>query len=64
MMVNGKLIRQIRIDTYLSREELAEGICSVEMLAQIEGGEANPSGEVVRKLADRLDVPVLALQEK
>jgi transcriptional regulator with XRE-family HTH domain len=60
--INGQAIRDLRKERGMTPFDLAEGICPALMLHQIERGEALPSDAVVQKIADKLGVPVAALQ--
>lgn len=57
-MTLGAKIRELRIDKGWTREQLAKGLCSPNMVAQIESKEGRPSFGVLHEIADRLDVPL------
>lgn len=53
----GAVIRRERLRRDWSQEGLCRGICTVSYLSKIEQGKAEGSGEVLRLLLERLDVP-------
>ena len=55
----GALIRRERLRRSWSQEGLCRGICAVSYLSKIEQGKAEASGEVIRLLLARLDLPWL-----
>ncbi|ASS76870.1 hypothetical protein CIG75_19245 [Tumebacillus algifaecis] len=61
-MSQGTIIREKRLQSGLTQTELAQGICTPSMISQIEAGKANPSRQLLEKLAERLGVPVEALE--
>jgi XRE family aerobic/anaerobic benzoate catabolism transcriptional regulator len=55
----GRLVRMGRAKRGMTRRQLAQGSgASERYLAQIEGGQGNPSVIVLKSIADTLDVPV------
>jgi XRE family aerobic/anaerobic benzoate catabolism transcriptional regulator len=55
----GRLVRMGRAKRGMTRRQLAQGSgASERYLAQIEGGQGNPSVIILRSIADALDVPV------
>ena len=50
------LIRRQRLEKGWSQQGLCEGICAVSYLSKIEQGKAEPSGEIVRLLFERLGI--------
>ncbi len=52
----GKVVRQMRMKSGLSRSQLAKGICSEKYLYLIEKGERTPSSEMARLIGGRLGV--------
>lgn len=59
----GAVIRRERLRRNWSQEGLCRGICTVSYLSKIEQGKAEGSGEVLRLLLERLDVPWYEDQE-
>lgn len=59
----GAVIRRARLGRNWSQEGLCRGICTVSYLSKIEQGKAEGSGEVLRLLLERLDVPWYEDQE-
>ncbi len=58
----GRLIRLGRARKGISRRQLAEGSgISERYLAQIEGGQGNPSAIVLRAIAEAIDAPIIDL---
>jgi XRE family aerobic/anaerobic benzoate catabolism transcriptional regulator len=58
----GKLLRLARAKRGMTRRQLAEQSGTSERyLAQIEGGQGNPSVIVLRSIAEALDVPIIEL---
>lgn len=58
----GKAVRRRRRELDFSQEELAERAeLHRTYLSDIERGEGNPSLEVIEKLANALDISVIAL---
>lgn len=53
----GAVIRRERLCRDWIQEGLCRGICTVSYLSKIEQGKAEGSGEVLRLLLERLDVP-------
>jgi len=62
-LLAGALIRRERLRRDWSQEGLCKGICTVSYLSKIEQGKAEGSGEVLRLLLERLDVPWYEDQE-
>ena len=56
-LLPGYLIRQKRTEKGWSQSGLCRGICAVSYLSKIEQGKAEPSGEILRLLLARLNVP-------
>ena len=54
----GDNVRYHRLQRGLSQQELAEGICSLQLISSIERGTSNPRVTILEKLADRLKVPL------
>ncbi|KEO81418.1 helix-turn-helix domain-containing protein [Tumebacillus flagellatus] len=54
----GQKIRICRLQKGLTQSGLAEGIITPSMVSQIESDKANPSHEVLKKIAARLEVPL------
>lgn len=59
----GAVIRRERLRRDWSQEGLCRGICTVSYLSKIEQGKAEGSGQVLRLLLERLDVPWCEDQE-
>lgn len=59
----GAVIRRERLRRDWSQEGLCRGICTVSYLSKIEQGKAEGSGEVLRLLLERLNVPWYEDQE-
>jgi XRE family aerobic/anaerobic benzoate catabolism transcriptional regulator len=58
----GRLIRLARAKRGMTRRQLAAGSgASERYLAQIEGGQGNPSVIILKAIADALDLPVIEL---
>ena len=58
----GALVRSARAKRGLTRRQLAEQSgASERYLAQIEGGQGNPSVTILKAIADALDLPVVEL---
>src|SRR5262245_44427706 len=58
----GALVRSARAKRGITRRALAEQSgASERYLAQIEGGQGNPSVTILKAIADALDVPVIEL---
>jgi XRE family aerobic/anaerobic benzoate catabolism transcriptional regulator len=58
----GRLVRLARAKRGLTRRQLAhESGASERYLAQIEGGQGNPSVLILKSIADALDVPIIEL---
>src|SRR5882757_191122 len=58
----GGLVRQSRAKRGMTRRQLAqESGASERYLAQIEGGQGNPSVIILRSIAQALDVPIIEL---
>ncbi|PWK07010.1 helix-turn-helix transcriptional regulator [Tumebacillus permanentifrigoris] len=55
-MTFGAKIRELRVGKGLTHEQLANGLCSPDMMVQIESREGRPSTFVLSSIADRLDV--------
>lgn len=54
----GENVRYHRLQRGLSQQELADGICSVQLISSIERGTNNPRVSMLEKIADRLNVPL------
>ena len=54
MLYQGELIRRERLRRGWNQKGLCRGICAVSYLSKIEKGQAEPSGEILRLLLDRL----------
>ena len=59
LLFPGALIRRERLRRSWSQEGLCRGICAVSYLSKIEQGKAEASGEVLRLLMERLELPWL-----
>ena len=59
LLFPGVLIRRERLRRSWSQEGLCRGICAVSYLSKIEQGKAEASGEVLRLLMARLELPWL-----
>ena len=57
----GERIRRLRLERGMSQSELAAGRLSKGFISQIESGRSRPSPESLRFIAQRLDVPLVAL---
>src|SRR5438552_14983275 len=58
----GRLVRLGRAKRGITRRQLAEASgASERYLAQIEGGQGNPSVLILKSIADALDVPAVEL---
>jgi XRE family aerobic/anaerobic benzoate catabolism transcriptional regulator len=58
----GRLVRLARAKRGMTRRQLANGSgASERYLAQIEGGQGNPSVTILKGIAEALDVPVIEL---
>jgi XRE family transcriptional regulator, aerobic/anaerobic benzoate catabolism transcriptional regulator len=58
----GRLVRLARAKRGMTRRQLAQGSgASERYLAQIEGGQGNPSVIILKAIADALDLPVIEL---
>jgi XRE family transcriptional regulator, aerobic/anaerobic benzoate catabolism transcriptional regulator len=58
----GRLVRLCRAKRGMTRRQLAQGSgASERYLAQIEGGQGNPSVVMLKSIAEALDVPVVEL---
>jgi transcriptional regulator with XRE-family HTH domain len=57
----GERIRRLRQERGMSQSELAAGRLSKGFISQIESGRSRPSPESLRFIAQRLDVPLIAL---
>jgi XRE family aerobic/anaerobic benzoate catabolism transcriptional regulator len=58
----GRLVRLARAKRGMTRRQLAAGSgASERYLAQIEGGQGNPSVIILKAIADALDLPVIEL---
>ena len=57
MEYRGKLIYRERMRRGWSQEGLCKGICAVSYLSKIENGKADASGEILRLLLNRLELP-------
>lgn len=51
-------VRYHRLQRGLSQQELADGICSMQLVSSIERGTSNPRVKTLEKIADRLNVPL------
>ena len=58
MSYQGLIIYRTRIQRNWSQAGLCEGICTVSYLSKIETGKAEPSGEVLQLLLDRLGLEI------
>ena len=56
MNYHGMLIYRERLRRSWSQEGLCKGICTVSYLSKIENGKAEPSGEILRLLLERLEL--------
>lgn len=52
----GERVRSLRVERRLTQQELAGDHCSKEYVSQIERGRARPTGEMLERLAERLEV--------
>ena len=59
----GQKIRQLRLEKHLSQSQLAEGICHVTAISQLERDKFNPRPDLLFQLAQRLGVAVESLVE-
>jgi XRE family aerobic/anaerobic benzoate catabolism transcriptional regulator len=58
----GRLVRLSRAKRGMTRRQLAQGSgASERYLAQIEGGQGNPSVIILKSIAEALDVPIIDL---
>src|SRR5215467_7375138 len=58
----GRLVRMGRAKRGMTRRQLAQGSgASERYLAQIEGGQGNPSVIILRSIARALDIPIIEL---
>jgi len=57
----GERIRRLRLEQGMSQSELAAGRLSKGFISQIESGRSRPSPESLRFIAQRLNVPLVAL---
>src|SRR6516162_7618247 len=58
----GRLVRMSRAKRGMTRRQLAQSSgASERYLAQIEGGQGNPSVIILKAIADALDLPVIEL---
>src|SRR6266446_9445436 len=58
----GRLLRLSRAKRGMTRRQLAQASgASERYLAQIEGGEGNPSVIILKSIAEALDVPIIEL---
>src|SRR5215469_11496097 len=57
----GERIRRLRQERGMSQSELAAGRLSKGFISQIESGRSRPSPESLRFIAQRLNVPLVAL---
>ncbi len=58
----GRLVRLARAKRGMTRRQLAQGSgASERYLAQIEGGQGNPSVIILKSIAEALDVPIIDL---
>src|SRR6478736_6136488 len=58
----GRLVRLSRAKRGVTRRQLAqESGASERYLAQIEGGQGNPSVLILKSIADALDLPIIDL---
>lgn len=58
----GERVRSLRVERRLTQQELAGEYCTKEYVSQIERGRARPTGEMLERLAERLDVDRLYLE--
>lgn len=54
----GEKVRYHRLQRGLSQQELADGLCSVQLISAIERGTNNPRVKTLEMIADRLNVPL------
>ncbi|HEU4963359.1 MAG TPA: helix-turn-helix domain-containing protein [Bacilli bacterium] len=54
----GQRLRRRRLELGWTQGEAAQGVCSPALLSMIEGGRAKPSAGTLRRLAERLCVPL------
>lgn len=54
----GERVKCYRLNRGLSQGELAEGICSRQTISLLENGQHFPAVDFMRKIADRLSVPL------
>ncbi len=59
----GGRLHQLRVKAGLTQPELASGIASVSHISLIEANKRKPSGEIILKLANRLEVALEFLRE-
>ncbi|PRY74219.1 helix-turn-helix domain-containing protein [Alkalibacterium olivapovliticus] len=57
-MVLGQLIKKRRKELLMTQKQLAEGICVQALISKIENEEVIPSDEKIKKIADRLNIPL------
>lgn len=53
-MNEGLIIKYLRQEKKLSQKTLADGICTVRHLRNIENGRANPTYDMICRMANRL----------
>lgn len=54
----GRVIYTQRIAKNWNQEDLCRGICAVSYLSKIETGKAEPSGEILEQLLERLEIRI------
>jgi transcriptional regulator with XRE-family HTH domain len=59
----GKQIQNYRTAQGMSQNELAEDICFRSTVAQIEADRMIPSEEILRKMAEKLEIPLTEIME-
>ncbi|UNL86786.1 helix-turn-helix domain-containing protein [Priestia koreensis] len=60
----GERIRQMRLAQDMKQKDLAEGIVTRGYISQIEKGNAKPSIEILKSIADKLEVSLAFLLEE
>lgn len=63
-MTIGTIIKTERLRKNMKQETLAKEICSISHLSRIENGKIDPSKELLRKLSERLGVPIVDDESK
>lgn len=54
---DGQKVRDLRKTAGITQKQLAEGICSVKKLSEIENGKSAPPEEILQAIATRLGIP-------